>query len=88
MCLHNVLHATHLSNVVAPATLGTKTLPTDLFVGLETYFDVEALPATDKCSLSNLFDTATSPCVFHHYTPLCATLHCATHLCSCIVAAC
>lgn len=53
-----------------------KKRPTDFSVGLETYFDAEALLATDKCSLSELCSTATSPCIF-----LCATLHYATHLC-------
>ena len=59
-----------------------KKLPTDLFVGLETYSDAEALPAVTKCSLSDLCSSATSPCISHHFTLLCATLHCATHLCS------
>ncbi len=79
--LCNVLHATHLPGPLAPTTLGTKTLPTNHSVGLGTYFDAEALPAADKCSLSDIYAAATSPCISHHCTPLCATYHCAKHLC-------
>jgi len=78
--LQNVLQATLPPTVVALATLGTKKLPTDLSVGLETYSNVEALPATHKFSLSDLSATTTSPCVSHHCTPLYATLHFTTHM--------
>ena len=53
--------------------LEQKKLPTDQSIGLGTYSDAEALPAADKCSLSNICATATSPCISHHCTPLCAT---------------
>ena len=59
--LWNVLNATLLPSVVAPTTLETKKIPTDLLVGLETSSDAEASSVAPSASVSTHSSSPATP---------------------------